>query len=206
MVIRGGEFICHLGEFDFGFVCKQCLVVEYLVLWDDAASGHSHKCTTAGKNEFALAVILEGIAPGGVEVHVVMDHDVAVAKAGDKGEMARLIHVNCVFQINDPDEDVMCNSVCSWCRVADRHCYVGGIRVVDGTGGIDGANGTDALALSSHVTHLSFFRFRKILGNIFYIDEGLSAVAALSNGFQPCCFWGETGSGMQVANGGLKAW
>ena len=114
-VIRGDEFVCHLGEFDFGFVCKQCLVVKYLVSWDNAASGHSRKCMTVAKNEFALAVILEGLAPGGVGVHVVDDHDVAVAKAGDKRETACLIRVHCVFQINDPDEDVMCNNVCSWC-------------------------------------------------------------------------------------------
>ncbi len=186
MVIGGDEFGCHLGEFDFGFVCKRCLVVEYLVSWDKAASGHLCKCTTAGKNEFALAVILEGLAPGGVGVHVVEDHDVAVAKAGDKGEMAHLVSVHCVFQIDDPDEVLMCNNVSSWCRVTDQHCYVGGICVVDGTGGIDGASGTDALALSLHVTHLSFFRFRKILGNIFYVDEGPSAVVALLNGFEPC--------------------
>jgi hypothetical protein len=60
-------------------------------------SSHLCKCATAGKNEFALAVILECLAPGGVGVHVVEDHDIAVAKAGDKGEMARLIHVQCVL-------------------------------------------------------------------------------------------------------------
>ncbi len=160
--------------------------MKYLVLWDNAALGHSRECTKAGKNEFALADILEGLAPGRVGVHMVEDHDVAVAEAGDKGETARLVRVHCVFQINNPDEDVMCNIVCSWCEVADRHCYVGGIRAVDGTGGIDGASGMDALALSLHVTHLSFFRFRKILGNIFYVDDGPSAVAALLNGFEPC--------------------
>ncbi len=50
-----------------------------------------------GENEFALAVILEGFARGGVGVHVVEDHDVAVAEAGDEGEMARLVHVYCVL-------------------------------------------------------------------------------------------------------------
>ncbi len=140
----------------------------------------------AGENEFALAFILEGLTPRGVGVQVVEDHDVAVAEAGDKGEMARLVRVHCVFQINNPDEDIMCNNVCSWCGVADRHCYVGGICVVDGTGGINRVSGTDTLALSLHVTHLSFFRFRKILGNIFYVDEGPSAVVALSNGFEQC--------------------
>jgi hypothetical protein len=88
---------------------------------------------------------------------MVEDCDVAVAKAGDKRETAHLVRVHCAFQINDLDEDIMCNNVCSLCGVADRHCYVGGIRVVDGTGGIDRANGTDALALSLHATHLSFF-------------------------------------------------
>ncbi len=58
MVVGGGEFVCHLGEFNFDFVCKQCLVVEYLVSWDNAASSHSCKYMTAGKNEFALAFIL----------------------------------------------------------------------------------------------------------------------------------------------------
>jgi hypothetical protein len=100
--------------------------------------------------------------------------------------MARLVHVHCVFQINDPDEDIICYNVCSWCGVTDRHCYVKGICVVDDTRGIDGASGTDALALSLHVTHLSIFQFRKILGKIFYVDEGLSAVVALLYGFEPC--------------------
>ncbi len=50
MVVGGEKFVYHLGEFDFGFVCKQCLVFEYLVPWDDAASGHSRKCATSGKN------------------------------------------------------------------------------------------------------------------------------------------------------------
>ena len=80
----------------------------------------------------------------------------------------------------------MCNNVCSWCGVADQHCYVGGICVVDGTGGINRASGMDALVLSLHVTHLGLFQFRKILGNIFYVDEGPSAVVASSNGFEPC--------------------
>jgi hypothetical protein len=169
MVIRGVDFVCHLGEIDFGFVCKRCLVVEYLVSWDDATSGHLHKNTTAGKNEFALDVIFEGLAPGRVGVqHVVEDHDVAVAEAGDKGEMARLVRVHCVFQINDPDEDVMCNNVCSWCGVADWHCYVGGICVVDGTRGINGVSGTNALVLSSHVTHLT----GKYLATFFTLMRG----------------------------------
>jgi hypothetical protein len=97
------------------------------VLWDNAALGHLCECTTAGKNEFTLAVILEGLAPGGVGVHVVEDHDVAVAEAGDKGETACLVCVHCVLQINDPEEDVMCNNVCNWHGVVDWHCYVGEI-------------------------------------------------------------------------------
>ncbi len=76
--------------------------------------GHLRKCATAGKNEYALAVVLEGLTPGGVGVHMVEDHDVVVAKAGDKRETARLVRVHCVLQIDDPDEDVMCNNVCSW--------------------------------------------------------------------------------------------
>ncbi len=51
MILGGDEFVCHLGEFNFGFVREHCLVVEYLVPWDDAESCHSHKCTTVGKNE-----------------------------------------------------------------------------------------------------------------------------------------------------------
>ena len=137
------------------------------MLWDDAVSGHSPECATAGENEFALTVILECLAPGGVGVYVVEDHDVAVAKAGDKGETAHLVCVNCVLQIDDRDEDVMCNNVCSWHGVTDRHCYVGGICVVGGTRGIYGISGLDALVLSLHVTNLSFLRFRKILGGIF---------------------------------------
>ncbi len=81
MVIKGDKFVYHLGEHNFGLVCKQCLIVKYLVSWDDAAMGQLRKCMTVGKNEFALTVILEGLAPGGVEVHMVEDHDVAVAKA-----------------------------------------------------------------------------------------------------------------------------
>ncbi len=56
------------------------------MLWDDAALGYLRECTMAGKNEFTLAVILEGLAPGGVGVHVVEDHDVAVAEARDEGK------------------------------------------------------------------------------------------------------------------------
>ncbi len=88
MIIGGDEFVCHLGEFNLGLVHEQCLVVKYLVPWGNAASGHLPKCTTAGKNEFvALTVVLEGLAPGEVGVHVAEDHDVAVAQAGDKREM-----------------------------------------------------------------------------------------------------------------------
>jgi hypothetical protein len=206
MVFGGDKFVCHLGEFNLGLEHEQCLVVKYLMLWDNAALGHLRECATAGKNEFALAVVLEGLAPGGVEVHMVEDHDVAVAKAGDKRDTDRLVRVHCVLQVDDRDEDVMCNNVCSWHRVVDRHCYVEGICVVGGTRGIDGMSGSDALAFSSHVTHLSFLQFRKILGKVFYVDEGSSAVVASSNGFEPCKFGGKTGGGMQVANGGLKAW
>jgi hypothetical protein len=95
MVIGGDKFVCHLGEFDLGLVHKRCLVVKYLVPWDDAMPGHLRKGVTAGKNEFALAVVLEGLAPGGVGVHVVEDHGVAVAEAGDKREMACLVCVLC---------------------------------------------------------------------------------------------------------------
>ncbi len=97
IVLGGDEFVCHLGEFNLGLVCKQCLFVEYLVPWNDAALGHLRECMTTGKNEFALTDILEGLAPGGVGVHVVEDHDVVVAKAGDKREMAHLVHVHCVL-------------------------------------------------------------------------------------------------------------
>jgi hypothetical protein len=186
IVIGGDEFVCHLDEFNFGLVCKQCLVVEYLVSWDDAMVGHSSKCMAAGKNELALAVIFEGLAPGGVGVQVVEDHDVVVAKAGDKGETTHLVRVHCVLQIDGPNEDVMCDNMCSWCGVTDRYCYVGGNRVVGGTRGIKGASEMDTLALSLHVTHLSFIGFKKILGDIFYVDEGPSAVVASLNGFEPC--------------------
>jgi hypothetical protein len=64
----------------------------------------------------------------------------------------------------------------------------------------------DALALSLHVTHLSFLQFRKILGDVFYVDEGPSGIFASLNGFEPCLFWGKIGSSMQVVIGGLKAW
>jgi hypothetical protein len=186
MVVRGDKFVRHLGEFNFGFVCKQCLVVEYLVPWDDAAMGHLRECMTAGKKEFTIAVILEGLAPGGVGVHVMEDHDVVVTKAGDKRKTACLVCVQCFLHINDPDEDVMCNNVCSWQEVVDRRCCVRRICVVGGNRGIDGKCGSSALALSLHVTYLSLLRFRKILGNVFYVDEGPSAVVALSNGFEPC--------------------
>ncbi len=164
MVIRGDEFICHLGEFNLGLVCKQCLVVEYLVPWDEAASGHSRECATAGENEFALTVVLEGLAPGGVGVHVVEDHDVAVAEAGDEREMTCLVRVHCVLQINDPDEDIMCNNVCSWHGVVDWHCYIEGIFVVGGTGGIDGMSGLGALAF---VLACDQFEFPLIHKNIW---------------------------------------
>jgi hypothetical protein len=107
MVIGGDKFVCHLGEFNLGLVRKQCLAVEYLVPRDDAASGHLRECGTVGESEFTLAVVLEGLAPAGVGVHMVEDHDVAVAKAGDKRETACLVCVHCVLQINDLDEDIM---------------------------------------------------------------------------------------------------
>ncbi len=112
--------------------------MEYLVSWDDAALGRLRKCTTTGKNEFTLAVILDGLAPGGVGVHMVEDHDVVVAEAGDKGEMAHLVRVHCVFQIDDPDEEVMCNNVCSWCGVADLDCYVRGFALLMVPGALTG--------------------------------------------------------------------
>jgi hypothetical protein len=155
MVVGGDKFVCHLGEFNFGFVHERCLVIEYLVPWDDAALSHLCMCVTAGKNEFTLVVVLECLAPGGVEVPVVEDHDVVVAEAGDERETTCLVRVQCVLQINDPDEDVMCNNVCSWHGVLDRRRYVGGICVVGGNRGINGTSGLDALALSLHVTHLS---------------------------------------------------
>ncbi len=97
MVVGEDEFVCHLGEVNFGFVRKQCLVVEYLVLWDDATLGHLRKCATAGENELALVIILECLAPGGVGVHVVEDYDVAVAEAQDEGETAHLVCVQCDY-------------------------------------------------------------------------------------------------------------
>jgi hypothetical protein len=137
IVIGGGKFICHLGEFNLGLVCKQCLVVKYLVPWEDAVLSHLRQCTTAGKKEFALAVILESLAPGGIGDNMGEDHDDVVAKAGEKRETACLVHLHCVLHIDDPDEDVMFDNVCSWHRVVDRHCFVGGIRVVGCTGGIN---------------------------------------------------------------------
>jgi hypothetical protein len=88
--------------------------------------------------------------------------------------MACLVCVYCVPQIDVSDEDVVCNKVCSWCKVVDRHCYVEGICVVGGTGGIDinRTSGLDALTLSLHVTHLSFLQFMKILGGVFLLMRG----------------------------------
>ncbi len=100
----------------------------------------------------------------------------------------------------------MHDNVCSWRGVGDRRCCVGEICFVGGNRGIDGMSGSDALALSLHVTHLSLLRFKKILDNIFYVDERPSAVVALSNGFEPCCFGEKTGGSMQVVDGGLKTW
>jgi hypothetical protein len=100
----------------------------------------------------------------------------------------------------------VCNNVCSWRGVSDRCCYVGESHFVGGNRGIDGTSGLDVLVLSLHVTHLSLLQFRKIIGNIFYVDERPSAVVALSNGFEPCCFEGKTCGSMQVADGGRKAW
>jgi hypothetical protein len=73
------------------------LVVKDLVLWDDATLGHLRECVPVGEIKFALAVILECLALGGAGVHVLEDHDVAVAKAGDKGETACLVHVQYVL-------------------------------------------------------------------------------------------------------------
>jgi hypothetical protein len=98
------------------------------------------------------------------------------------------------------------NNVCSWWGVGDRCRCVGEICFVGGNRGINGTSGSNTLALSLHVTQLSLLRFRKILDNIFYVDERPSAVVALSNGFEPCCFEGKTGGSMQVADNGLKAW
>ncbi len=100
----------------------------------------------------------------------------------------------------------MCNNVCRWRGVGDRRRCVREICFVGGNRGINGTSGLDALALSLHVTHLSLLQFRKILGNIFNNDERPSAVVALSNGFEPCCFGRKTSGGMQVADCGLKAW
>ncbi len=80
----------------------------------------------------------------------------------------------------------MCNNVCSWWGVDDQRCYVGGICINGGNSGINGMSGLDILVLSLHVTHLSLLRFRKILGDIFYVDEMPSAVVATSNSFEPC--------------------
>ncbi len=99
----------------------------------------------------------------------------------------------------------MCDNVCSWRGVSDRCHYVGEICVVGGNRGTNGTSGLDILALSSHVTHLSLLLFRKILDDIFYVDERPSAVVALSNGFEPCCSWEKTGGGMQVVDSGIKA-
>jgi hypothetical protein len=101
---------------------------------------------------------------------MVQDYDVVVAKAEDEGEMARLVCVQCVFQIDDSDEDIVCNNVCIWRGVSDRRGYVGGICIIGGNRGISRMSGLVALALYLHVTHLSPLRFRKILGNIFYVD------------------------------------
>jgi hypothetical protein len=134
MVLGGDGFVCHLGEFNFGFVCKQCLVVKYLVPWDDAALGHLRTSATAGKNEFAFTVILECLALGGDGVYVVEDHDVVVAKAGDKREMPCLVLVQCVLQIDDLDEDVVCDNVCSWWGLLTSAIMLGGFALLVATG------------------------------------------------------------------------
>ncbi len=97
MVIGRDKFACHLGEFNLGLVHKKILVVEYLMQWNDATLGHLRKCAMAGKNEFALIIVLEGLASGGVGAHMVEDHDVAVAKAGDERGMTCLAFVHCVL-------------------------------------------------------------------------------------------------------------
>jgi hypothetical protein len=150
-----------------------------------------------GKNEFTLAVILECLAPGGVGVHVVEDHDVTVAEAGEKGKTAHLFHVQCVLLIDDQDEDVVHDNVCRWGGGgSDPHRCVGENHFVRGNRGINGTSGLDALVLSLYVTHLSILQFRKILGDIFYVDDRPKAVVALSNGFEPCYFGEKAGGSM----------
>ncbi len=61
MIIRGDKFVCHLGEFSFGFVCKQCLVVEYLVSWDDAALGHLHNARRQARMSLPLLLFLSAL-------------------------------------------------------------------------------------------------------------------------------------------------
>ncbi len=85
----------------------------------------------------------------------------------------------------------MHNNVCCWGGVGDRRHCVGEIHFIGGNRGIDGTSRLNALELSLHVTHLSLLQFSKILGDIFYVDERPSAVVALSNGFEPCCFGGK---------------
>ena len=63
MIVRGDQFIGHCSEVDFRLVRTGCLVVQDLMLWGDAASGHASQCTASGKDEFPFNVVLESLQP-----------------------------------------------------------------------------------------------------------------------------------------------
>ena len=46
---------------------------------DDSVTCHLWKRSMVREDEFALAVVFEGLTPGGICVNMVEDHDVAVA-------------------------------------------------------------------------------------------------------------------------------
>ena len=63
MVIRENKFECHARCANGFLVCRQFLIVQYLMFGDNACFSHAFQSSCSCKNKFAAGVVLEGFYP-----------------------------------------------------------------------------------------------------------------------------------------------
>ena len=94
MVIGGNKLEC-LAQCANGFlVCRQYLIVQYLMSGDNSCFAHGFQGSCPCQNKFVSGFVLEGLHPCRIDVDIVENHDIPVAEARCLREKASLIGVH----------------------------------------------------------------------------------------------------------------
>ncbi len=176
MVVQGNKFICHV-ELPMAFLYAADAWVSRTWCFGMMPTFciHSRGLFT-GQDKFATGVVLEDLHPQRVAVHIVNDHDVFFAKAGDLWELPCLIGVHCLLKLVDANKYILFAFMWGWGGSVRKYvkCFLFG--------------GAYTLSLPAHVSLLCSFKLGEIACSILDIYQGPRVVVAPLDHFEPCLF------------------